>query len=374
MVAGSGHSPLQQLAWLQSLRHPELALGWTLAEWERVVRVARRLRLLARLAEALDDSGLQDQVPEQPRRHLVAEQRLSRWRTSAVLWTAERVAAAFAGAPYPRVLLKGAAYVAQQLSIASGRLPSDLDVLVPRESIVDAQERLALAGWQSKALNAHDRRYYHEWSHEVPPMSHPLYLAELDLHHNILPPVARTRVDAGLLLSQVVQTSFSGWNVLSPEDQVLHSAAHLFFDSDLEDRMRDLVDLDGLIRHFSVAPDFNRRLTERSLELGLQFPLALAFHFCIRWLATPVPQEVAETIVSRGPGPLQRAWLIPLLERALLPSEPDMSEPRMKRIAAGALRVRHHLWRMPLRLLVPHVIHKIQHGSRRDVPEQPMEE
>ena len=69
--------------------------------------------------------------------------------------------------PYPRVLLKGAAYIGQDLPIAAGRLPSDLDILVPQAHLPDAQARLTQAGWNAVALDDHDRRYYYEWSHEV---------------------------------------------------------------------------------------------------------------------------------------------------------------------------------------------------------------
>ncbi len=31
-------------AWLQALRQPQVALGWSLPEWERVVRLAGRAR------------------------------------------------------------------------------------------------------------------------------------------------------------------------------------------------------------------------------------------------------------------------------------------------------------------------------------------
>jgi hypothetical protein len=192
-----------RLAWLQALRQPVLALQWPLGEWERVVRLARRLRLLARLAEAMMTTGLMDRVPPQARRHLIAEQRLSHWRTASMLWTLERVATMLGDTRYPRVLLKGAAYIGQGLPIAAGRLPSDVDILVPQADLPDAQSRLTQAGWSTMELDEHDLRYYYEWSHEVPPMTHPLLGMELDLHHNILPPVSRSRVDASELLARL---------------------------------------------------------------------------------------------------------------------------------------------------------------------------
>ncbi len=353
-----------QLAWLQALRQPQLALHWPLSEWERVVRLARRLRLLARLAEGLLAAGLMDRVPPQARRHLIAEQRLSRWRTASMLWTLERVATMLGDTGYPRVLLKGAAYIGQDLPIAAGRLPSDLDILVPRLDLPDAQARLTQAGWKAVALDEHDRRYYYEWSHEVPPMSHPLLGMELDLHHNILPPVARTHVDAEALLERLRPSKWPSWQVLDPADQVLHSAAHLFFDSEMRDRIRDLVDLDGLFRHFGAQAGFLSQLPLRARSLGLEEPLALACHFCVRWFGTPFPSDVLKSITQAGPGPVRRAWLLPLLATVLEPTEPDDAAPLRQDLAALVLLARHHRQRMPMRLLLPHLWHKLRAGRK----------
>jgi len=352
--------PPRALAWLQALRRPQLALDWSLAEWQRVVRLSRRLRLLARLAESLAAAGLLERVPEQARRHLVAERRLSQWRTGAMVWTLECLAATLGEGHHPLVLLKGAAYIGQDLRIAAGRLPSDVDILVPRAHLETAVAQLKQAGWSEPELDAHDRRYYYEWSHEVPPMGHPLYGMELDLHHNILPPVAAVRVDADALLQGLRPTKWAGWQVLAPVDQVLHSAAHLFFDSEARDRIRDLVDLDGLLRHFSAEPDFWARLPDRARALGLAEPLALAFHYTRGWLGTPIPEDVVAQVASLGPGRVRRSWLLPLMDRILTPAEPDTPSPASQDLAALANLVRYHWGRMPLRLLIPHLWHKLR--------------
>lgn len=350
--------PPPHFAWLQALRAPELALSWSLTDWDRIVRLARRLRLLSRLAESLTDAGLLNQIPEQVRRHLIGERRLSRWRIQAVVWGLDRIEAALGDAPYPRVLLKGAAYIGQALPIAAGRLPSDLDILVPQSHLADALTRLERAGWSAGEVSEHDRRYYTEWSHEAPPMTHPLHRVELDLHHNILPPVARTHVDANLLLKRLQPSRWPAWQVLDPADQVLHSAAHLFLDSEARDRLRDLVDLDGLLRHFGAVAAFWDRLAPRAQVLGLSEELALACHFCATWLGTPMPEASARSIASLGPHAWRRAWLLPLLGSVLKPTEPDDRPARTQDMAATALLARYHYNRMPLRLLVPHLWHK----------------
>jgi HAMP domain-containing protein len=347
-----------RLAWIAALREPGMALAWTLPEWEHRIRLARRLRLLGRLAESLDAARIIDRVPAPAARHLVAELRYTRWRSGALVWALERVARLLADAPYPLVLLKGAAYIGQDLPIAKGRMPSDVDILVPREHIADAQSRLAAGGWSETELDAHDQRYYHEWSHEVPPMRHDLHGLELDLHHNILPPVAHTRVDAARLLAHLQPSQWPRWQVLQPVDQVLHSATHLFHDSEARDRVRDIVDIDGLLRHFGRDPAFWDALVVRADELGFQDALAVGCHFARAWLDTPVPHGAWRRIRDAGPGAVHRAWLLPLMRTLLTPTDPDARPPLRQDIAAQLLLVRYHYRRMPLRILLPHLWHK----------------
>ena len=357
------------LAWLQALRQPQLALTWNPGEWERVVRLSRRLRLLGRLAENIAGAGLMGTVPGQAARHLVAELQYSRWRSAALVWVLERVPAMLGDVPYPLVLLKGAAYIGQDLPIALGRLPSDADILVPRAHLADAQERLVRAGWSEEQLDEHDRRYYREWSHEVPPIRHPLHGVELDLHHNILPPVANARVDAELLLARLQPSKWPRWQVLHPTDQVLHSAVHLFHDSEARDRLRDLVDLDGLLRSFGQELDFWDQLTERARQLDLCEPLALACHFTGRWLQTPIPIDVNRRIQADGPRRQHRAWLHPVLASVLMPTEPDCSPKLRQDLAAHIVLARYHYRRLPLRLLLPHLWHKMRKTRTSAAPE-----
>jgi hypothetical protein len=259
------------------------------------------------------------------------------------------------------VLLKGAAYIGQDLPIACGRLPSDLDILVAPEHLATCQARLMAAGWQPPPdMDAHDQAHYNEYGHEVPPMQHPLHDIELDLHHNILPPRNGRLLPVGQLLTEARPSRFAGWVVFQPIDQVLHSAAHLFNDSDLRDRVRDLVDLDGLVRHFGTEPGFWEALIARARALELDEPLGLALPLCAQWLRTPVPVEVQQAVQPSGLRRVHRSALLWLFAQALLPVEPDAPATLAQRVAAQVLFVRFHLRRLPLKRLLPHVWHKLQ--------------
>lgn len=363
----------EPLRFLAAIREPVRALDWTIEDWQRVVRLSRRLRLLSRLAAALEAQALLEAVPAPARRHLVAELQLSRWRVTAMRWALERVGVALADCHHPIVLLKGAAYIGQDLPIARGRMPADVDILVPREHIAAAQDRLKQAGWQEVELDAHDQRYYREWSHEVPPMRHPVHRIELDLHHNVLPPVAKIHVDAARLLERIRPSRLAGWAVFDPADQFLHAAAHLFCDSELRDRIRDLVDLDELARHFGGADaTFWPSLSERATALGLSEPLALAAHLLAGWFDTPIPAQTLDRLRRAGPGFLHRWWLVPVMTRVLMPVEPDHDAGWPVRLADTLVLARYHRNRMPLRMLVPHLLHKAVGRHPPALPEDPV--
>jgi hypothetical protein len=195
----------------------------------------------------------------------------------------------------------------------------------------------------------------------------PLLTVELDLHHNILPPVGRTPINANILLSRLQQSKWTTWQVLHPLDQVLHSAVHLFLDSEARDRLRDLVDLDGLFRHFGRHPDFWRDIPERARELGLVESLALASHYTAIWLDTPMPESFLRTMAVKGPTGWRRASLLMMFDRILMPTEPDQVAPCLQDIAAAVQLARYHRQRMPIGSLLTHVWHRVRtsQGDRR---------
>ncbi len=146
-------------------------------------------------------------------------------------------------------LLKGAAYLAQSIPFARGRMPNDVDLLVSHTDIDAVEAALTTAGWVSEVTDAYDQRYYREWSHELPPMRYPGHALEVDLHHTIAPVTSRTRADDALLFANLVALPRSRFFVLDPRDQIIHAAIHLFQDTELDGRLRDLVDIDELIRN-----------------------------------------------------------------------------------------------------------------------------
>src|SRR5690606_30867577 len=149
----------------------------------------------------------------------------------------------------------------------------------------EVEAALMLHGWTSTHHDAYDQRYYRTWMHELPPMQHIHRMTVIDVHHAILPETATCRPDPAKLMAAARPIEASnGLMTLAPVDMVLHSACHLFHESETDHGLRDLVDIDALLRHFGTMPDFWRHLPERARELELQRPLRYALRYARRIL------------------------------------------------------------------------------------------
>ena len=233
---------------------------------------------------------------------------------------------------------------------------------MPRERLARVETVLLSKGWAFSKLDAYDQRYYRQWMHELPPMHHTRRHSSLDVHHNILPSTAVVTPDARLLLEAARPLAHDPrLAVLAPADMVLHSATHLFFDGELEHGLRDLVDLDALLRHFGSDEAFFPSLAQRAEQLGLGRPLYYAAWNCRRFLRTPLPEAWLQALAAQAPARPGRDFMQACFDRALQPDHASCRDA-FSGLARWLLYVRSHALRMPLRLLLPHLAHKAWRG------------
>lgn len=339
---------------LPLLRDSAHATAMSLADWDDTLRLARQARLSALIGLRLQAAGQPWAALPPPVQgvlraaiHHAAQRRHSVHRALQAL---ERVLPAGVQV----TLLKGAAYVAQDLAFSHGRLPNDVDLLVARTALDETEAALQAAGWAPASVDAYDQRYYREWSHELPPLRCVGHELELDLHHTIAPVTSRTRADDGLLFADLQPVPDSRYRVLHPADQIIHAAIHLFQDTELDGRLRDLVDIDGLIRHHLRAPEDWEGLLRRAAAHRALPVLSAALHYCAAWLGTPLPK----TLPLPQPGVAARRVLDWLMRFNCLPRLPDRAPTPAERLAAVLGRGRYHLRRMPPGLLLRHLLHR----------------
>lgn len=355
---------------VRAFRDPACMTGLSLAEWNLLLRQTAIANLQARLYALLEERGELDRIPPPALEHLLWTEAVAQRHSQAVHWEVAQIGKALAELDGPLILLKGAAYTMGRLAPARGRLYSDVDILVREDQLLQAEAALMLHGWQTTHHDEYDQRYYRQWMHELPPMIHVKRDSAIDVHHAILPRTAPVHPDpARLRAAAVPLADYPGLAVLAPEDMVLHSATHLFFDGELDHGLRDLVDIHGLLREFGGRPGFWPALAERATALQLERPLFYALRYVARVLGAALPPEAAATPEVGRPNALLLALMDQLFDRALLPVHASCNDAWTKP-ARFLLYLRGNWLRMPPLLLARHLFHKA-FLSPREQPETP---
>ena len=342
------------------LREPGSMAALDAPCWELLLRQAGAADLGATLALLAQEHGLFAALPARVQRRLGWERTAWQRHAQAVRFEIGQVRRALLDSGLPLILLKGTAYVAAGLPAASGRLFSDIDILVPKTALGEVESRLMLHGWASHHHDDYDQRYYRQWMHELPPLQHMRRSTVIDVHHAILPQTAAVRPDPALLraAARAVPGGAPGLHVLAPCDMVLHSATHLFYEGEYQHGLRDLFDLHRLLCHFgTVEPGFWEALPARARELQLGRPLFYALRYCMRLLGTPVPGATLAAARAGRPHAALLALMDTLFDSALRPPHPHCAgrgDPLFK----GMLYIRGNWLRMPPLMLSRHLLHK----------------
>ena len=309
------------------MRAPDRAPALRADQWNGLISAARAERLLGTLAVLLEDIAVPDTV-----RAILSEARLDAEREQRIaLWEANRAAEALAPLGLASILLKGAAYAAASLRASDGRMVGDLDILVPRDRLEEAEAALRDAGWEWVKPDPYDDAYYRDHMHELPPLIHKERDRMIDVHHTVLPLTARRTPDAEAMLADAREilpetgrgtmrsmveggrglaqsgapppsSAFAiamadatspfrgGLRTLSPPDMVCHSAAHLFADGDLAGGLRNLWDIHCLLGGFA-SEDFWPQLRKRAALHQLSEPVARAVRLAHQLYGTQVPKD-----------------------------------------------------------------------------------
>ncbi len=323
---------------VRALAEPASVVDLADAQWTALIATARAESLIGSLACRVQGQAVGAAVEA----NLEAARRDAEQGRRQALWEAEMARRALAPLGIRMILLKGTAYAAAGLEAAAGRGIGDLDIMVPAERLADAEQALLAAGWEWVKEDAYDDLYYRRWMHELPPLIHRERDRMIDVHHTILPLTARPTPDAAALSGESVELA-NGFRILSPPDLVIHCVAHLFADGDLAGGLRNLWDLDRMLREFAVAQDFWPRLGRHAERHQLRRHVARALRLAHGLYGTPVDATLAG----------RRRPTDALFERRLLARNGWGQETR------AALRlafyVRSHWLRMPPLMLARHL-------------------
>lgn len=356
------HGARQQL--VNVLRDPITAQNLDEARWSSLIATARSANLLGALAQSLQNAAVL--VDRTAQRHLNGASQLSVRQHQSVVWELHQLQAALGQLSIPVVLLKGAAYGTAGHSVAKGRLFGDIDILVPRTAIGDVESRLMLNGWVTAKTSAYDQHYYRTWMHELPPMVHVRRGTVLDVHHTILPLTTRNRPDPEQIFARALPVGIAGLPALHvpcPEDLVIHSMTHLVHEGELHNGLRDLRDIDCMLRDFGDLPGFWERFVRNATGNDLAGPVHLGLLLVGHFFHTPIPASVADELSAANGLSWAPRWLLKTYDTALL-ADQGTGVRMASNLALLVIYIRSHSLRMPWPMLVRHLTIKAWTAGR----------
>jgi len=324
-------------------------------EWAVIILVLRQQQLLARFSYRWRNEGIFNLLPDYTKHHFRNAEILAEKQHRQVAFEATELIHFLSGLHITPIFLKGAAYaLTNNLGLGLGRTFSDIDILVPKESIELVEQKLKIFGYFGEPLTSYDENYYRSWTHEVPPLRHHARGTIIDIHHNLIPPVSGRAPDMKVFMRHIVKTA-EGFCTLDLSAMTLHSIIHLFINEDFKNAFRDLTDLHLLFEDFS--DDDWRKLVELSIETGFTLELILATRYCHLLLTTNIPSLVFNELEKYKPAKLRMLLLDFIFMRTLVPKHPLTGSPSQK-VAVFFAFVRGHFLKMPFHILLGHLTMK----------------
>ena len=326
--------------------------GLSQAQWYQLFRVLRHKSLAASFYFRLIREGKENAIPQKLQAAFLSAVTFSEAQKRQVNVQLKKLCHLFSESEIEFVMLKGAAYVASDTVNCAGRLMSDIDICVRKHDLPRVEYALKQAAWQVKTLDDHDEKYYREWSHELPPYSHPYDGVSLDVHYTLFPPVSNKTINIDALFSDARVTP-SGVMSPSPEWLVFHSAIHLIANEDVENGLRDLIDIYLLLTESSEAIDVPA-LASLFAAHGFTTELFLLQQLLEDYFDYKLPIEATSHKLTRSLLYRIRLWAIC---RAVCP-ESDFVPNSTFTLARFVNYVIGYSQKMPLGLLIKHLLYK----------------
>lgn len=210
-------------------------------QWSTLVHNARLQGLLGQCYELA--KPWQTEIPPAVFRHFESGARFALKQHQSLVQELFALETVFKELDVQVVLLKGAAYRLLGLSMARGRLFSDIDLLVTHSNLAAVVAQLQQAGFLERPLSDYDRHYYLAWSHQHPPLRHFIRATELDVHHSVFFAKGRYRYPTEQLMAQASRIDNSVFAVPCLDDLFFHACLHLFGQEELHRIDKDLIEL-----------------------------------------------------------------------------------------------------------------------------------
>lgn len=340
------------------LIQPNCIKHWTKGDWDIAVQQGYATGMLARMYSLLKNSGLSTSIPIELNWHFTSAYKLFCAHKLDVTTEISFINKALSFGNIKPIYLKGAAYQVAEDLCADGRLFVDIDIYVDKSKITEAEQLLKWHGWQGSDLDEHDEKYYRNWMHEIPALTHQTRNMVVDVHHNLIPLTSKIKLDGNTFALNAKKSKVSDELVLDDVDRILHSALHMLLDSEFDKGFRDLSDIDILLKQSSNNNDFFwDSIICRAKELKIERILYYVLKQSKDIFLTPIPEKTFKELeVYKATFVVDKVTNF-FFSRVLVPKH-DSCQLSLHAFSAKMLFLRSHWIKMPIHILVPHLFYK----------------
>lgn len=329
--------------------HPQPVQSFTLEQWNQLVLILRKEKMLARFYAILERGQLLEEIPPEALRHFVNANIVSKKQAALAKKEASELFKALSDKADYIVFLKGAAYSVTDNPASLGRVYSDIDVLVPKHDLDNIEQYLCVVGWKRHEIDDYDEMYYRKWAHEIPPMQHSSRGTVLDIHHNLVPVISGKSINIQAFVKDY-GTAHNNITVLCEPAMFFHSAIHLFFNEDMSSAFRDMTDL--YLVSSAQSEQFFHDVMAITEKYGFRKECILAFHL----LSIHFNIKLVECVKISISEELKHISLfeLKLLKRLTLPKHPLLVDGELL-FDQWLGEIRGHWMKMPLFILTYHI-------------------
>jgi hypothetical protein len=334
---------------------PKQVENYDSSQWQSLIRILRGADLLATMYYLLERNSLLQVIPSYALKHLESAKLYADRQAHQVRNESLALDLVLAKADIQPVFLKGAAYVLRKDTNHYGRVMSDIDILVKKSQLNAVEEILQKNDWAESKLDDYDQQYYRKWAHELPPYKHIYRGTSLDIHFTLLPPVSGIDIDEESLFSDIQETE-DGRRVLPSDLLVLHCIIHLFFNEDFSKSFRDVLDIHLLVEQLEASEGLEGII---KLSESMGFYTELYYALSVRDLVFHTNSVDSYQLAAPKIKLITNFFVKKVLYRAIMPSH-DLIFNRWNNFARFIMYIRGHLLKMPVKILIPHMIVKVR--------------
>jgi hypothetical protein len=306
-------------------------------DWEQVAAASYAHGIAPLIFHRLRRSGVADDLPPVATDALRNSYYVNAARNALLYDELRRVLLAFRGKGIDVIVLKGAALAATVYRDRALRPMSDIDLLVRKERLEDAETSLVEMGY---VLGEHamtkESRQVHDY--------HLLYTksaaVNVEVHWHIARPEAPFRIDIDGLWERAEPASLAGVEALSlsVEDLLLHLCQHMH-KHNLVGGIRPLCDIAHVVAHYENALDW-MELRTRSSQWRIYPYVYLALYLAKELVDARVPSDF---LAGFEPAGFNRAVIEWAKERLLEDGKPSPVSPNLVQLCWKKQRLKDRL-------------------------------